>query len=161
MAERKTLKCHECGETFRREELVEHCSPNSKTSYRYCPKCLNEKIAREHFSETVCRIFNLKAPGPRIWKERERLQETYGYTDQIICDCLEYLYEINHTKKLAESLCLVTPTNVEAMMKLKRQQQSRANLFENLIDKEYKYKTIKIRENEDEPVILNDINSWF
>lgn len=148
MTQRAILKCHDCKEVFRREEMVSYCSPNSKTSYYYCPKCYEAKLARERFSQTVCQIFGLKSPGPRIWKDRERIIETYGYTDDIIIDCLRYVYETKKTKKLSESLYLVTPTNVEAMMKMKRAQEFKKNLFEQEMQKDYKIELIDVREND-------------
>jgi hypothetical protein len=59
-------------------------------------------------------------PGPRIWTERKRLIDTYGYTDQTIIDCLDYLYNVKKLKKLAESLCLVKPTTVNEMLQYKK-----------------------------------------
>lgn len=156
---KSTLKCHECKEVFRREELISYCSPNAKTSFNYCPKCYEAKIARENFSNTVCKIFGLKAPGPRIWKERERIQQTYGYTDETICDCLRYVYEVNKAKKLSESLCLVTPTNVEKMTQLKRSQQYQRGLLNEAAKKEYKIEYIEVRENDSEKQVeLNDLD---
>lgn len=145
---KSTLKCYGCKEVFRREELISYASPNAKTSNNYCPKCYAEKLAREKFSQTVCQIFGLKAPGPRIWAERERLRDTYGYTDDTICDCLKYIYEVNKTKKLSESLCLVTPTNVEKMMKMKRNQEFRKNVIDEAMHTKYNVKYIDVRENE-------------
>ena len=66
-------------------------------------------------------------PGPRIWTERKRLIDTYGYSDQTIIDCLNYLYKVKKMKKLAESLCLVTPTTIHEMFEYKKQQSFEAN----------------------------------
>lgn len=121
MAERKALKCKSCGEQFLRTEMVQYCSPKANNPLWYCKKCLAEKQAREKFSDQVCKIFGLKAPGPRIWTERKRIIETYGYTDQILIDCLDYIYNVEHKRKLAESLCLVKPPMVDKMMQYKRQ----------------------------------------
>lgn len=109
----RTKKCHGCGENFLRDQLIDYASPNAKTLYSYCQKCYKEKIAKDKFSEKVCSIFGLKKPGPRIWQDRKRIQEKYGYTDDVIVDCLDYIYNIKKLKKLSESLCLVTPLNVE------------------------------------------------
>ena len=79
MAGRAVKKCYGCKQEFRSEELVYYASPTANTGYNYCPKCLAEKQARERFSYKVCSIFGLKAPGPRIWTERKRLYEKYGY----------------------------------------------------------------------------------
>lgn len=159
---KSTLKCYGCKETFRREELLSYTPINAKISHNYCPKCYEEKLAREKFSQTVCKIFGLKAPGPRIWAERERLRNTYGYTDETICDCLQYVYEVNKTKKLSESLCLVTPTNVEKMMKMKRNQEFKKNAIDEAMRTEYNVKYIDVRENEDdEEIVLEDPNDFL
>ena len=126
MATRATKQCHVCKQTFRREELVDYAGLNAKTAYSYCPKCLAEKQSKEKFSIKVCQIFGLKAPGPRIWTERKRLQDNYGYTDDVIIDCLEYIYNVEKTKKLAESLCLVNPISVNKMKHWKNSEQQKA-----------------------------------
>ena len=126
---RQTLKCYSCKDDFPREQVVSYASPGAKTMYNYCPKCLMEKQSRDRFSIKVCQIFGLKNPGPRIWTERKRLIETYGYTDDVIIDCLDYIYSIEKKKKLAESLFLVNPPTVERMMRWKRSKQTEANIL--------------------------------
>lgn len=110
-----TRKCHGCGESFRKDGMIEIFSQTGRTSQWYCPKCANEKHAREAFSNKVCEIFGIKVPGPRIWTERKRLMDTYGYTDSIIIDCLDYIYNVEHKKKLSESLCLINPEMIARM----------------------------------------------
>lgn len=121
-----TLKCFGCKQEFRREELISYTPVTAKNAYNYCKDCLKEKQARERFSDKVCSIFGIKAPGPRIWTERKRIMNTYGYTDDIIIDCLEYIYKIQKCKKLSESLCLITPTNVARMINWKTAQTNQA-----------------------------------
>ena len=115
-----TLKCFECKQDFRREELINYTPLNSKIAHNYCRKCLEEKQQRENFSNKVCTIFGIKAPGPRIWTERKRLMDTFGYTDEIIIDCLDYIYNVENKKKLSESLYLVNPVSVDHMMTYKK-----------------------------------------
>ena len=122
-----TKKCFGCKEVFRKTELVECFSASGKTSNWYCPKCLKEKHSREYFTSKICEIFGIQTPGPRIWTERKRLIEKYGYTDNIIIECLEYLYTIEKKDKLSDSLCLVNPISVEKMMQYKKIQQAKAN----------------------------------
>ena len=86
-------KCFTCKQPFPKEELIDYASENSNVTHHYCKICYAEKIARDNFSNTVCRIFGLKTPGPRIWAERKRIQDKYGYTDNTIVECLLYLYE--------------------------------------------------------------------
>jgi DNA-directed RNA polymerase subunit RPC12/RpoP len=125
MSER-TYKCYSCKEQFPKSQLTSYATLRSKTAYNYCPECLKEKRARELFSEKVCAIFGLKAPGQRIWTERKRLIENYGYTDNTIIECLDYIYKVEHKKKLAESLCLVNPISVNKMKHWKNSEQQKA-----------------------------------
>lgn len=110
-----TRKCAGCKQDIRKDEMVQYFSPTGKTSAWYCHTCLEEKLEREKFSQKVCTIFQLKSPGPRIWTERKRLRTKYGYTDDTIINCLEYLYEVKKIDKLAETLVLVNPQNVAKM----------------------------------------------
>ena len=43
------------------------------------------------------------------------MRNTYGYTDDVIIDCLDYIYNVKCYKKLSESLSLITPKMVYAM----------------------------------------------
>lgn len=115
--------------------------------HSYCPKCFKEKQARERFSNKVCSIFGLKSPGPRIWKERERLQNTYGYTDDIIIDCLDYIYCVEKKKKSVESLCLVTPYMVEKMLQYKKMQENKASGIIRAMQTKTKEYIVPIKEN--------------
>ena len=125
MAER-TLKCYGCKESFPKSQLINYASIHAKNAQNYCPKCLKEKQDREFFAEKVCKIFGLKSPGPRIWTERKRLIDNYGYTDSIIIDCLDYIYNIEKKKKLSESLFLVNPVMVDKMVQYKKSQNNEA-----------------------------------
>ena len=108
-------KCAGCKQEFRKDEMVEYTSLSGKSSAWYCSACLAEKQARERFSLKVCEIFGLKSPGPRIWTERKRLRDTYGYTDDAIVDCLDYIYNVVKKDKLTESLALVNPKSMAHM----------------------------------------------
>lgn len=122
-----TRKCYDCKGDFRKEELVEYFSASGKTSTWYCPACLAARQERERFSDKVCEIFGIKSPGPRIWTERKRLRNTYGYTDDAIIDCLEYIYHVENSRKLTESLCLVTPETMERTKKWHAAQRAKAS----------------------------------
>ena len=147
MAARAIKQCYSCKEQFRKEELVDYAAPGTKTMHSYCTKCLKEKHAREAFSDKVCMIFGLKSPGPRIWKERQRLQDKYGYTDETIINCLDYIYCIEKKKKLAESLCLVQPYMVERMMRYKAYKEHEAMNVVRAAQVETKEYIVPIKEN--------------
>ena len=128
-----TLKCFGCKQQFRKEELVFYTPISAKIGHNYCVKCLQEKQQREKFSNKVCEIFGLKSPGPRIWTERKRLIDTYGYTDDVIVNCLDFIYNIDKKKKLSESLCLVNPTTVNRMMNYRRSEENKIKRMANMI----------------------------
>ena len=159
MAGRSILTCYECKEKFPREQLVAYATPGAVTQHNYCPKCLEDKIARDNFSAEICKIFGVKSPGARIWTERKRIQDEYGYTDNTIIDCLKYVYETAGAKKIVNSLCLVTPTNVEKMMKMKRRQTVTANHFESALNMKYNKEVISYREAPKKKDIHLDIDS--
>ena len=85
---RLTRKCAGCKQEFRKDELIQYATLSGKTTYWYCKDCYEEKLAREKFSNKICEIFGIKSPGPRIWTERKRLRDKYGYTDNTIIECL-------------------------------------------------------------------------
>lgn len=120
MAGRLTKQCHECHQVFKKSELIDYASPNAKTMYSYCSKCLAEKQERDRFAEQICMIFGIKAPGPVIWTGRKRLREEYGYTDDTILKCVDYIYNVRNFKKQSESLVLVTPKMVQEMKDYRR-----------------------------------------
>lgn len=121
-----TRKCASCRQDFYKDELIEYTSITGKTTAWYCPTCLEQKQERERFSMKVCEIFGIKTPGPRIWTERKRLMDKYGYTDSAIIDCLEYIYNELKKQKLSESLVLVNPTSMEQMKKWRARKKAQA-----------------------------------
>lgn len=114
-----TRRCADCKQDIRKEEMIQYSTLSGKTTYWLCKDCYEKRLDRERFSNKVCEIFGIKSPGPRIWTERKRLQDTYGYTDNTIIDCLDYIYNIEKRNALYESLCLVKPASVERMKKWK------------------------------------------
>ena len=151
-----TRKCAGCKEDFRKEEMVEYFSASGKTSAWYCPKCLAEKQGRERFSNKVCEIFGIKSPGPRIWTERKRLQDTYGYTDDAIIECLEYIYYVQKKNKLNESLYLVNPKSMLAMKSWRAEQKARGSNLAAAISKvEVKEYLVPVQEKKKEKKKIN------
>ena len=144
----RTIKqCYECKEKFRIEELVDYAGPRAKVMHSYCPNCLKEKQSRDKFSDKVCAIFGLKGPGPRIWTERKRIIQTYGYTDDTIIDCLDYIYNIEKKKVLSESLCLVKPPMVDKMMRYKRAKENESFKLAQAMNMETVEYIVPIKEN--------------
>ena len=122
-----TRKCYGCKQSIRKDEMIQYSSITGKTSYWFCRSCYEEKLARERFQMKVCQIFGIKSPGPVIWTQRKRLRDTYGYTDDAIIDCLEYVYHVKKMNKLSESLVLINPKNMEEMKKWRAQKKGQAS----------------------------------
>lgn len=122
-----TRKCHGCGQDIRKDEMIQYSSISGKSTYWYCQSCYEEKLAREKFQQKVCQIFGLESPGPLIWTQRKRLIDKYGYTDDAIVDCLDYIYHVKHMDKLKESLGLVGPRSMDEMKKWRAWKKAQAS----------------------------------
>ena len=143
-----TRKCFGCKQDIHKDEMIQYTSPSGKTSYWFCRACYEEKMARERFQTKVCQIFGLKSPGPVIWTQRKKLQETYGYTDDAIVDCLEYIYNVEHMNKLKESLGLVNPRSMNNMKAWRADKKARASSIAAAIaNTEMKEYVVPVREN--------------
>ena len=151
-----TRKCHGCGQDIMKDEMIQYSTLSGKTSYWFCKPCYEERMARERFQKKVCQIFGIKSPGPRIWTERQRLQRTYGYTDDSIVDCLEYIYNVEHKKILAESLVLVGPRSMANMKAWKSGQKAIAGRIAAAIaNTETKEYIVPIKENKKKKEEIN------
>lgn len=116
---RKEAKTHSCCVCHIKMPAVEALSNNNRW---YCKECLNEVANRQWFARQVCEIFGLKVPGARLYAERKRLREKYGYTDETIVETLRYAIDIKKIKCLSVSLYLVTPELVDEMTRVRRKQ---------------------------------------
>lgn len=143
-----THKCAGCKTDFRNEDMIQYSSPSGKTSQWLCHKCYEDKLSREKFQNKVCQIFGLKSPGPIIWTQRKRLRDTYGYTDDVIVDCLDYIYNTKHMKKLSESLALVNPRSINEMKTWKAEQKALAgSIAASIANTKTKEYIVPIKEN--------------
>ena len=157
-----TKKCYTCQQIFRRDELVDYASPRAKIMQSYCPKCLAEKKLKDAFTEKVCFLFGIKMPGARIWAERRRLIDTYGYTDETIIDCLDYLYNVKKMKKLSESLCLITPTTVNEMFIYKKRKENEAKRMAEAMQIENKKYIVPVQEKrKTKEIVTYDPDEWL
>jgi len=151
-----TRKCDGCKQDIRKDELIEYASLSGKTTYWYCKPCYEEKLAREKFQLKVCQIFGLKAPGPLIWTQRKRLQDTYGYTDDAIVDCLEYIYNVKKMNKLKESLGLINPQSMNEMKKWRAEKKAQAGSIAAAISQmEVREVAVPVRENTRKKKVIN------
>ena len=151
-----TRKCHGCGQDIRKDEMIQYTTLSGKSSYWFCKDCYEEKILREKFQLKVCEIFGIKAPGPRIWTERKRLKNTYGYTDSAIIDCLDYIYNEKKMSKLAESLALVNPRSMMEMKAWRSNKKAQASgIAAAIINTEMKEYNAPVRENKTKKKEIN------
>ena len=151
-----TRKCHGCKQDIRKDEMIQYASLTGKSTYWFCKDCYEEKIAREKFQIKVCQIFGIKSPGPLIWTQRKRLRDTYGYTDDAIVDCLEYIYNVAHMNKLKESLGLVNPRSMEEMKKWRATKKAQAGgLAAAIANTETVEYIVPVRENREKRKEIN------
>lgn len=161
MKERATHKCYGCKEIFHNNELIKYASPGCKTMQWYCSKCYTNKLARERFLSEICRIFGVKAPGPQIWTERKRIIDTYGYTDDTIIDCLNYVYEIEKIQKKKPTLYFVTPPMVDKMKQYKHAEQSKAMSLVQATKQEIYEHIVPIKENIKNKKTIYNPDEWL
>lgn len=153
-----TKQCYSCKQEFRKTELIDYAAPGTKQMHSYCPKCLEEKHNRENFANKVCQIFGIKAPGPIIWTQRKRLRDTYAYSDDIIIDCLDYLYNIRGMKKLSETLVLVTPEAINDMMRYKQKKTEQLIKGMNMKTEEH---IVPIQKPKERKKVIWDSDDWL
>ena len=151
-----TRKCAGCKQDIRKDEMIQYATPSGKTTYWFCKSCYEEKLEREKFQNKVCQIFGIKSPGPVIWTQRKRLRDTYGYTDEVIVDCLDYIYNVEHKNILSESLVLVGPTSVNKMKAWKASQRAKAgSIAAAIASTETKEYIVPVRENKTQKKEIN------
>lgn len=151
-----TRKCSGCKQEFRKDEMIQYATLSGKTTYWFCKNCYEDKLAREKFSNKVCEIFGIKSPGPRIWTERKRLKNDYGYTDDAIVDCLDYIYNVVKKDKLTESLALVSPRSMANMKSWRATKQAQAgSIAAAMANTETKEYIVPIRENNNKREEIN------
>ena len=158
----ETKKCWKCKDEFRKDELVDYCAPGYKTFHSYCRKCLKEQQDFDALKLKIVSIFgNDQKLWPRIMRDRKRIITKYGYTDNTIMDCLDYLYNVLKMKVLSKSLCLVTPANVEKMKKYKRQQSAAAGQVIAAASAQIIEHQISVKENKEEPKEDFNLDEWL
>ena len=144
---RLTLRCSNCKEDFPRAEILTYTPVGAKTEYKLCKKCYKERLENEKFKNEICSIFGCKAPGPIVYSQRKDIKNKYGYTDNVILNCLHYMYDVKGLKKSKPSLGLVTPSNVDEMKKYQRAGEASSAILDTLSNTQYTYECIKIKEN--------------
>lgn len=85
------VKCAFCGNGVSKTEASRHKNKN------YHPDCLEKQLEKEDLVEYICKLFSLKAPGPRIYTQiRNFLSKYQYYTYKGIKQALTYFYEVQN-----------------------------------------------------------------
>lgn len=155
------LKCYNCKREFPREQMTFYQSAFAKTGRYYCPDCIGDRKSRDSFARTVCEIFGLKSPGPRIQTERQRIQHLYGYDDKTITDCLNYLYRVKGQHFWSESIYRVTPETVEEMKKYQDRKEREAQKIAAAAATNLQVKTTNTRAQPENHKQYFDPDDWI
>ena len=159
-----TLKCQGCKQEFRREEITPYRPITcKKTTYNYCKKCLEQQMAKDNYKKSIYKLFGMM-PMAKANTQKKRLQEKYGYTDDVILDTIFYAFNIKGLKPMADkkygpSIGFINPSLVDEMNRYKRAGEGRKNLIDNLSNTKYKYEYIDVKENKDNQIKLTDLNN--
>lgn len=87
------VKCAFCGNGVFKVDAKRYKNKN------YHEECMNKQIEKENLTEYICKLFSLKAPGPRIYTQLKNFFEKYpNYTYKGIRQALEYFYEVRKNK---------------------------------------------------------------
>lgn len=83
------VKCSYCGNGVLKTDAKRHKNKN------YHAECLEIQLEKEDLTEYICKLFSLKAPGPRIYTQIKTFFEKYSnYTYKGIKQALVYFYEV-------------------------------------------------------------------
>lgn len=83
------VKCSLCGNGVFKADAQRHKNKN------YHVECLEVQLAKEELVDYICRLFSLKAPGPRIYTQIKTFLDKYpNYTYKGIQQALVYFYEV-------------------------------------------------------------------
>lgn len=145
-----TRKCYGCDKSFPKDELITYAPEGTKTFHNYCHNCYEDKLARERFTAKIQELFGVKKPGPRVWTERKRLMDKYGYTSDSIVECLEYVYKTKKAKPIEANLVLINPTSMEEMRQHRNTQENKSYMMAAAMQMETKEYVVPIKENTDE-----------
>lgn len=152
----RALKCYgTCGNKYPKEELINYKGNN------YCFKCHKEKLMREKFAQKVCDIFKIKAPGPRIWAERKRIQETFGFTDETLIMTLEYIFNVKQVKYLSESLCKINAKTVDEALTYWRVEKNQEEMIEKEAEKPITIHLVRVENKVKKNKLTDGFDEFF
>jgi hypothetical protein len=99
----KTVKCQLCGGAVLHSEVIKY---KGKNFHKDCSKQYKD---REELCNYICKVFNLKAPGPRNYQLMKRYREENNYTYKGMLNSLKYFFEVkkNDIKKSCERIGII------------------------------------------------------
>lgn len=122
------VSCFECKQKVDKEEAIDE-----KPHY-YHRECYAKKLQRRELFDYICRLMNLKNPGPIIYKQRKEYIEKRGYTDIGILNTLKYIYEVKKlsVKKAEERIGLVPYYYDEAQQYFARKDKEQIEIMNSM-----------------------------
>jgi hypothetical protein len=92
---------------------------------RYHPSCYQEVLIKEELYEYICKLFTLKAPGPKNFALLKKYREENGYTYAGVLNALRYFYEVKRgaIKKADARIGIVPYVYDEAQEYYRRQER--------------------------------------
>lgn len=124
------VKCAFCKSDTNKVEKTDAIRIDEKNFH---PECAKKYSDRKELYDTICRIFNLKKPGPKNIRFAERFVEE-GMTYSGINGTLIYFYEIKkHSKNKAnEGIGIVPWVYEEASKYFKERKMSEQRILEGI-----------------------------
>lgn len=159
---RELLTCAECSKQKREIKKYPRNQIVNFKSRNLCPSCYQQALANEKFNTFICELFGIKSPGPKIYAQRKRLREEYGYTDATIMKTLDYLFNVEKKNKSFESLGLVNPKNVEEAIKYYQKKEYELEQMKEAAKQNQEIRTaivpMKKKQKEKKKINLDEIN---
>lgn len=141
----KTVKCTFCNEYIDIEEAI-------KDDKNYFHKdCLKKRNDRNELFDYICKLYNLKAPGPRIMQQVNSFIYNNNYTYFGIMKTLEYFYEIKKgdIKKSNDGVGIVPFIYIEAQQYYENIRRIQLRL-QNGLEEKTEQVIIKVKAREEE-----------
>lgn len=107
----------------------------------YHKTCYEQIITKDELHEYICRLFNIKAPGPRNFAMISKYMNEKGYTYKGILNALKFFYDIqkHSTEKANNSIGIVPYVYDDAQQyfeNLENKQEQVANEIKTVIQQE-------------------------
>ena len=152
-----TVKCALCGLEIEKTEAIRYKAKN------YHFDCEKKQEEKDNLYDYVCKLFSLKAPGPRIYSQLKQYSIQHPeYTYKGIIQALEYFYVVqNKPKDKANGGIGIVPYVYDAAQeyynkKEKRQERVAENIVNSL---EAQPIIIKVKEKKQEKKEIYDLDN--